>query len=85
MQEHMYICLTEWSFCESWYQTFFVYYRIASPTQNLSTAFPPPPRIQQLYSCWHMQVNSWLQAYRNPSALSYTHQLFVTTLDVHQS
>lgn len=41
------------------------------------------PQIQQLYSCKHMQVNC--QAYRKPSALIYTHQLFITTLDVYQS
>ena len=40
MQEHRCICLSGWSFCESWYQTFSVYYRIASPTRNLFAAFP---------------------------------------------
>lgn len=45
----------------------------------------PPPQIQQLYSCKHMQVNCWLQAYRKSTALIYTHQLFITTLDVCQS
>lgn len=86
---HMPDAVSGRSFRESLYRTVSFYYHIASPTRNLSTAsrvFVSSVSAAVLqFQAQANQLSAASLPCREPSALIYTHQLFITTLDVYQS